>query len=108
MRTILSMIALATITVPALAAAQPVEDVVTVRINTADIDVTTREGRAELEARIDSKLRAACTITKSSRYGYGRPVRDEACITKARADALAQAESLAKSQRSGGRQVAAN
>lgn len=108
MRTTLSLIALAALVAPAIATAQPAEEIVTVRIDTADIDVTTSEGRAELEARIDTKLRAACTITKSSRYGYGRPVRDEVCLTKARADALAQAQSLAASQRRGGRQVAAN
>ncbi|MEM1195580.1 MAG: UrcA family protein [Pseudomonadota bacterium] len=107
MRTTLSLIALAALAAPALVAAQPAEEIVTVRIDTADIDVTTSEGRAELEARIESKLRMACTI-KSSRYGYNRPVRDQACLTRARADALVQVQSITASQRRGGRQVAAN
>jgi len=108
MRTILSLIALTTLTVPALAAPQSAEEAVTVRIQTAGIDVTTTEGRAELEARIDAKIRTACTVSKGSRFAYGRTVRDETCISKARAAALAEVERLALSKQGGGRQVAAN
>lgn len=108
MRTLLPLIALASLAAPSIVVAQPAKDVVSVRINTADIDVTTREGRAALEARISDKLRAACTVTAASRYNYGRPVRDDACIANARADALAQAERIALAQQNGRTQVSAN
>jgi len=108
MRTILSVLALTALTAPAFAAPQTAEETVTVRIQTAGIDVTTTEGRAELEARIETKVRTACTVSKASRYSYGRTVLDEACISKARAEALAEVERLALSKQGGGRQVAAN
>ena len=108
MRTILSVLALTALTAPAFAAPQSAKETVTVRIQTADIDVTTTEGRAELEARIESKVRTACTVSKASRYFYGRAVLDETCISKARADALAEVERLALSKQGGGRQVSAN
>ncbi|MGB3469218.1 MAG: UrcA family protein [Erythrobacter sp.] len=112
MRFSLPLIALcaigAAITAPVAAAPQAGEEVVTVRIDMADLDITTSEGRAALEARIDARLREACTITNRSPYGYGRPIRDEACIAKARTEALAKAERVAAARQRGGRQAAAN
>ena len=100
MRTILPLIALASVAAPALAEATADETVVTVRIDTTGLDVNTNEGRAALEARIDAKLAEACEISTASRYTYGRPVRDEVCIAKARTEALAQAERSALAKRS--------
>lgn len=107
MRFSLPLIALAAIAAP-VAAAAPADTTVTVKVAFADLDVTTPEGRAALEARIDTKVRAACTIESSSRYAYGRPVVDETCIADARAQALATAERVATAKSRNGRQVAAN
>jgi len=112
MRFSLPLIALcgigAAIAAPVAAAPQSGEEVVTVRIDTSDIDLSSTEGRAALEARIDARLREACTINERSPYGYGRPIRDEACIANARAEALAKAERVAAARQRAGRQAAAN
>ncbi len=105
MRTIATILAAVALAVPA-AAAEP--EAVTVRISTAGIDLTTAEGRAKLEERITAKVRKACTIGTASRYNYGRPVLDQACIAEARAEALAKAERVAAAKSAGGRQVSAN
>ncbi len=103
MRFTLPLIALAALAAPAVA-----EDTVTVRVGYADIDVTTIEGRAALEARIDAKLRKACTVEGASRYIYGRPAVDSKCVADARAAALAEVERVASLQTRNGRSVAAN
>ena len=105
MRFTLPLIALAALAAPAVA-----EDTVTVtvRVDYADVDVTTTEGRAALEARIDAKLRKACTIEGASRYTYGRPAVDSKCVADARAAALAEVERVASLQARNGRSVAAN
>lgn len=104
----LPALSLAALAAPLAAAPAPAEEVVTVRINYSDIDLTSVEGQAALEARIDAQLRKACTITKSSPYGYGRPLRDEACIAKARSEAIAKADRIAAAKQRSGREVAAN
>ncbi|QDH33771.1 UrcA family protein [Porphyrobacter sp. YT40] len=103
MRFTLPLIALAAVAAPAVA-----DDTVTVRVDYADVDVTTAEGRAALEARIDAKLRKACTIESAARYTYGRPAVDSKCVTEARATALAEVERVASLQTRKGRSVAAN
>eukprot|EP01036_Dinobryon_divergens_P011880 gene11880-15993_t len=53
----LPLLALAALAAPAAA-----EQVVTVKIGYGDVDVTTAEGRAALEARIDARLKKACAL----------------------------------------------
>lgn len=105
MRFTLPLIALAVLAAPAAAAA---DETVTVRIGYGDVDVTTAEGRAALEARIDAKLRKACTVEAATRYTYGRAPIDAKCIADARTTAMAEVERLASAQTSNGRSVAAN
>ena len=78
------------------------------RIDYADIDLTSAEGRAVLEQRINAQLEKACTIETSSRYGFGRDIVDQACIADARAEALAAVERVAANEARSGREVAAN
>ena len=106
MRLILSALALAAIAAPV--AAEPGEETVTVRIAYADIDLTSAEGRAAFEQRVEAELRAACTIETNSRYGYGQDIVDESCVNDARTAALAAAERIAANQSRSGREVAAN
>ncbi len=108
MRFILSAIALTVAAASPVAAVAADSQTVTVRVDTAGIDLTTRAGRADLEARVDAKLRAACTIESNSRYSYGRDVVDQKCIAEARSAVLAQAERIAASGVRGGRTVSAN
>ena len=108
MRFVLPTLALAAVAAPALAAPQTNEETVSVRIDVADIDLATSEGRAELEARIDAKLRKACTIESAARYTYGRDVIDQKCVADARATALAQAERVASARARSSGQASAN
>lgn len=109
MRLILSTLVLAAAAaVPAAAAPAPSEKTVTVRVGYADIDLTSAEGRAALEARVDAKLREACTVESNSRYDHGRDIVDEKCVAEARSAALAEVERVAASERRAGGQVAAN
>ena len=108
MRFVLPLIALAAVATPVLAAPQADVQTVTVRMAYGDVDVTSAEGRAALEARIDAKLRKACTVEGIARYSSGRSVRDESCITEARAAALAEVERVAAAEARSGRAVAAN
>ncbi|AUX68694.1 hypothetical protein CHX26_03480 [Porphyrobacter sp. HT-58-2] len=107
MRFTLPLIALAVLAAP-VAAAPAADETVTVRIGYGDVDVTTAEGRAALEARIDAKLRKACTVEGATRYTYGRAPIDAKCIADARTTAMAEVERLASAQTSNGRSVAAN
>ena len=107
MRYTLPMIALAMLAAPAVAA--PAQDeVVTVRIAYGDVDATTTDGRAAIEARINSELRKACTVEASSRYAFGRPAIDSKCLTDSRTAALAEVERVAALEARSGRTVAAN
>ena len=105
MRFALPLIALAMVAAPA--AAEEANAVRTVRIAFDDVDITTPEGRAAMEARIDARLRRACTF-EASRYTYGRPVVDSQCVIDARAAALTEVERVAAGQTRSGRTVAAN
>lgn len=107
MRFTFPLIALATIAAPA-AAAPAGEDMVTVRIAYDDVDVTTAEGRAVLEARIAAKVRKACSVENAARYSYGRSVIDAKCAADARVAALAEVERVAALEARSGRAVAAN
>ena len=89
-------------------AAPSADDTVTVRISYGDVDVTTAEGRAALEARINAKLRKACTVEGSARYTYGRASADSKCVADARTAALAEVERVAALQARNGRAIAAN
>lgn len=107
MRFTLPLIALAAIAAPAVAA-PAAEETVTVRIAYDDVDVTSAEGRAALEARIDAKLRKACTVETASRYTNGRSTIDGKCVADARVAALAEVERVAAVEARNGRAVAAN
>jgi UrcA family protein len=102
MRLILPLIALATVAAPVAA------ETVTVRIAYGDVDVTSAEGRAALEARIDAKLRQACTTAAAGRFAAGRTVVDSKCVAEARTVALAEVERVAAAEARAGRAVAAN
>lgn len=106
MRFALPLIALASLATPAVA--QPLDEVIDVRITFADAEIATAEGRAALESRIDAKLRKACTVDASARYTYGRPLLDTKCLAEARVAALAEVERVASLKAGSGRTVAAN
>lgn len=108
MRFTLPLIALAAVAAPVLAAPQAGEQTVSVRVAYGDVDVTTTEGRAALEARIDAKLREACKLDGTTRYTYGRTLVDEKCVADARVVALAEVERVAAAEARRGRAVAAN
>ena len=108
MRFTLSLIALAAIATPVVAAPLDAGQIVTVRIAYGDLDVNSAEGRAALEARIDAKLRKACTVQGVARYSTGRSTQDAACITEARTAARAEVERVAAAEARSGRAVAAN
>ena len=108
MRSILPIIALAAVAAPAAAAPQSDEVIVTVRIAHGDIDLSTEEGRAKFEERVEAHLRKACTIESNSRYGYGRDILDAKCVAEARSTALAEAERLIAARSRAGGEVAAN
>jgi UrcA family protein len=101
MRFILPLIALA-------AAAPLAAETVTLRVAYGDVDVTSAEGRAAIEARIDAKLRQACKLEGAGRYTFGRTVVDEKCVADARVAALAEVERVAAAEARAGRAVAAN
>jgi UrcA family protein len=107
MRFTLPLIALAAVAAPAFAAPAG-DDTVTVRIAYGDVDVTSAEGRAALEARIDAKLRKACTTEAAGRFAYGRTVVDSKCVAEARTAALAEVDRVAALEARSGRAVAAN
>ena len=107
MRFTLPLIALAAIAAPAVAASAD-EGTVTVRVAYGDIDLTSAEGRAALEARIDAQLRKACTPEVTARYTFVPRGLDSKCLTEARAAALAEVERVAAIEARSGRAVAAN
>lgn len=107
MRFVLPLIALATVAAPAVAAPAG-DDSVTVRIAFGDVDVTSPEGRAVIEARIDAKLRKVCATEISARYTFGRDAVDNKCYAEARTAALAEVERVAALEARSGRAVAAN
>lgn len=106
MRIAFPLIALAAVAAPAFAA--PADKTVTLRVAYHDVDVTSAEGRAALEARINAKLRQACKVEGAARYTYGRTVIDEQCVADARTAALAEVERVAAAEARRGREVAAN
>jgi UrcA family protein len=108
MRFILPIIALAAIAAPLAAAPHGGDEIVTVRIDYADIDLASAEGRAALEARIDAKLREACTMENNSRYSFGRTIVDQKCVAEARTIALAEVAQVAAREARIGREMAAN
>lgn len=109
MRFVLSAATLALIAAAPVAAAPSANgEAVTVRVDIADIDLTSAEGRAALEARLDTKLRAACTVETRLRYGLGREIVDQDCLAEARTAALAEADRIAAADLRAARSVAAN
>ncbi len=108
MRFIFSAIALTAAVAAPVAAAPADNGTVTVSVDITDIDLTSAEGRAALDARTEVKLREACTIQQNSRYHYGRDVIDQKCVADARIAVLAQAERVAAAELRSGREVAAN
>lgn len=104
MRFTLPLIALAAFALPAAAA----DDIVTVRVGYGDVDVTTTEGRAALESRIEARLKKVCALEGAARYTYGRTAMDSKCLTEARAAAKAEIERVAMLETRGARAVAAN
>ena len=108
MRFIFPLIALATVAAPVAAAPQGDESIVTVRIAHGDIDLSTANGRAKFEQRVETRLRKACTIESNSRYGFGRDIVDEKCVATARRTAFAEAERVVAARSRVGGEVAAN
>ncbi len=106
MRFTLPLIALALVAAPAFAA--PAEQTVAVRVAYGDVDVTSAEGRAVLEARIEAKLRQACKLEGAGRYTYGRKLVDQQCVADARIAAMTEIERVAAAEARSGRAVAAN
>lgn len=105
MRFITPLLSLAVLAAPATIAAQDNATTIPVRISYADIDLSTTDGRAVLETRIDAKLRDACSSKPSARYTYGRTITDKKCVEDARAQAKA---AIAQRNARGGRQASAN
>lgn len=103
MRFTLPLIAFAALATPAAA-----DQLITVKVGYGDIDVTTEEGRAVLEARIDAKLRQACKREGAELYTYGRNLVDEKCVADARTAVRAEVERVAAAEARRGRAVAAN
>ncbi|QUL37050.1 UrcA family protein [Erythrobacter sp. JK5] len=108
MRFTLPIIALAALAAPLAAAPQTDVAIVDVRISYVDIDLSTPEGRATLEQRVETSVRKACTIESKSRFTYGRAILDEKCFADARVLALAEVERIAAAETRAGREVAAN
>jgi len=109
MRFTLSTAALAlALIVPVTAATAAGEETVTVRVDLADIDLSSSEGREAAEARLNDELRAACTIKANPRYSFGRDVVDQKCLSDARNSALTQVERIVASETRSGGAVAAN
>ncbi|MFM7350567.1 MAG: UrcA family protein [Erythrobacter sp.] len=102
MRFTLPLLALAVLAAPVAA------ETVTVRVGYGDVDVTTAAGRAALEARIEARLKKACTLDNAARYSHGRAAVDSQCLTEARAAAKAEVERVAVLDTSAGRAIAAN
>lgn len=102
MRFTLPLLALAAIAAPAAA------DTVTVKVGYGDVDVTTTEGRAALEARIETRLKKACALKAAARYTHTRSAVDSKCVAEGRTAALAEVERVAAMQQRSGREVAAN
>jgi UrcA family protein len=107
MRFVLPLIALAAITAPAIAA-PAAGDTVAVRISYSDVDVTSAEGRAALDTRIEARLRKACILERAARYTHGRPAVDDKCVAEGRTAALAEVERVAAAEIRAGRSVSAN
>jgi UrcA family protein len=107
MRFTLPLLALAAVAAPAFAAPTG-EETVTVKIAYGDVDVTSAEGRAALEARIDASLKKACTLEAASRYTHTRSAVDSKCVAEGRSAALAEVERVAALRQRSGREVAAN
>ena len=108
MRFTLPLLAIVAIATPASAQADATHEAVTVRISTADLDLSTSEGRKILDARIETKLRKACEIESASNFSYGGKTIDRACLADARAQARARVEQIAGTPSRSGREVAAN
>ena len=108
MRILLPIAALAALAAPAAAETRQSGESFQVRINFSDIDLATAEGRATLEARIEARLREACTIDLPATYTHGQEIFDETCYADARAEAMAQVERFSAAEKRGGREVAAN
>lgn len=102
MRFTLPLIALALLAAPAAA------ETVTLRIGYGDVDVTTPEGRAALEARIEARIKKACSFEGAARYSHGRVALDSQCLAEARAAAQTEVERIAVRDNRGARTVAAN
>lgn len=88
MRIILApVIAALTFAAPALAKVEVVE----IRVSHADIDLTTAEGRAALEKRVQLLAREACEIADP--LGRAPAKTDWNCVTESKRAALAQVKS---------------
>lgn len=108
MRFALPLIALAAVAAPVLAAPLDAEQIITVRVAYDDLDLTSAEGRATLEARINAKVRKACTVEGIARYSNGRSKLDDNCIAEARSTARVEIDRLAAAEARRGRAIAAN
>ncbi|MEM1052599.1 MAG: UrcA family protein [Pseudomonadota bacterium] len=77
---------------PALA--QVSDDLVSFRVDIGDLDLSSPQGRAELETRVEAEARIACTRDIDARYTFGRDLIDQRCVAEARDAAMAEVERL--------------
>ena len=76
--------------------------ILTVKVNTADIDLGTAEGQKTLDQRVEKAVRHVCRTTDLS---TGTRVMSQdalACLAKARTDAKQQVAALTVEQQRGG------
>lgn len=75
-----------TLSVPAAAS-----DIVTVRIDIADVDLTRADASERIAKQIEISAREACTMEVRSRYIFSRDQVDRACVAEVRQAAMAKA-----------------
>ncbi len=76
--------------------------ILTVKVNTADIDLGTAQGQKTLDQRVEKAVRHVCRTTD---LGTGTRVMSQdalACLAKARTDAKQQVAALTIEQQRGG------
>lgn len=98
----------ALLSTPALAAPRDAEELVTLRVPYADLDLVKEADRAALEARVAARLRQVCRQTTISRYTLGRAAVDQKCVADGIAAAKFEVERLATTAQPRGREMAAN
>lgn len=76
--------------------------ILTVKVNTADIDLGTAEGQKTLDQRVEKAVRHVCRTTNLSTGTRVMSQDARACLAKARTDAKRQVAALTLGQQRGG------